>query len=212
MGRIILLTIGFLLTLPLSVQATEQINNKPANADVGIDVQRAQNYLRGLTTIQANFIQRAHNGSNLTGTFYLKRPGRLRFEYNETDDFVVADGIFIYFYDSELKEQSNAPIGQTLADFLLRKNLSLTDDLRVKDVQKQANHKVITLAQKGDEGAGQVKLFFTQTPYVLQKWQVIDAAGLTTEIILNNIQRDVNLPASLFAYIAPKQDKPNYNE
>ena len=136
----------------------------------------------------------------------------MRFEYNETDDFVVADGIFIYFYDSELKEQSNAPIGQTLADFLLRKNLSLTDDLRVKDIQKQENHKVITLAQKGDEGAGQVKLFFTQTPYVLQKWQVIDAAGLTTEIILNNIQRDVNLPASLFAYIAPKQDKPNYNE
>ena len=77
------------------------------------DIQRAENYLRNLDTVKAEFIQTAHNGSRLSGTFYLNRPGKLRFEYNEVKDFIVADGVFIYFYDSELQEQTNAPIGHT---------------------------------------------------------------------------------------------------
>ena len=84
------------------------------------DIQTAEEYLNNLKTMKAEFIQIAHNGAQLSGMFYLNRPGELRFEYNEVDDFIVADGLLIYFYDSELKEQTNAPIGQTLADFLLR--------------------------------------------------------------------------------------------
>ena len=65
---------------------------------------KAENYLRGLKTAKANFIQSTSSGLQLFGTFYLDRPGKLRFEYDALDDFVVADGIFIYFYDSELEE------------------------------------------------------------------------------------------------------------
>ncbi len=200
MKKIILLAFGLLLTSPLLAQAA---NN---------DIQRAEDYLRSLSTVKADFVQRADNGSRLSGTFYLNRPGKLRFEYNEVDDFIVADGVFIYFYDSEMQEQSNAPIGQTLADFLLRKDLSLTNDLTVKNIASENGYQVLTLTEKADEGAGEVKLFFTTAPYALSKWQVIDAAGLTTEITLANMQRDVKLPASLFAYIAPKEDKPAYNQ
>ncbi len=69
----------------------------------------------------------------------------------------------------------------------------------------------LTLAEKDDQGAGTVKLFFSEEPYALQKWQITDAAGLTTEISLSNFQRDIDLPARLFAYFKPKQDKPTYN-
>jgi len=201
MKKIILFAFGLLFTFPMLAQAQQ-----------AQDIQRAENYLRALGTVKADFIQRADNGSQLSGVFYLKRPGKLRFEYNEVNDFIVADGIFIYFYDSELGEQSNAPIGQTLADFLLRKDLSLTKDLTVKAVENINPYQILTLSEKKDEGAGLVKLFFTRTPYALEKWQIIDAAGLTTEISLTNMQRDIQLRPSLFAYIAPKGDKPTYNE
>ena len=79
----IALTMLLALTLPALTQAA------------GDDVQKAEEYLRGLTTAKADFIQRAHNGARLSGTFYLDRPGRLRFEYNEVDDIIVADGFFI---------------------------------------------------------------------------------------------------------------------
>ena len=197
-----ILFIALMMFLPLNAQA----------ADNRHDIERAENYLRNLGTVKADFVQRAGEGNQLTGIFYLNRPGKLRFEYNEVDDFIVADGLFIYFYDSELQQQSNAPIGQTLADFLLRKNLSLTKDLRVQNVENIEPYQVITLVERDDEGAGVVKLFFETAPYALKKWQVIDATGMTTEISLNNMQRDIKLRPALFAYIAPKSDKPHYNE
>ncbi len=202
MKQILTFIISLFILMPLHVKAEE----------VNPDIQRAENYLRGLNTVKADFVQRAGEGGQLTGTFYLNRPGKLRFEYNEVDDFIVADGLFIYFYDSELQQQSNAPIGQTLADFLLRKDLSLTEDLRVQNIENIAPYQILTLVERDDEGAGVVKLFFEREPYALKKWQVIDATGMTTEISLNNMQRDVKLRPALFAYIAPKSDKPHYNE
>lgn len=178
------------------------------------DVQQAQDYLRNLKTAKADFIQRNGQGGRLTGTFYLNRPGKLRFEYNEVKDFIVADGLFIYFFDSELNEQTNAPIGQTLADFLLRKDLSLDGDISVKDVGYSGKLKVYTLAQTDDMGAGTVKLFFTQNPFALKKWQIHDATGQTTEIELSNMETDVDLPNSLFGFIHPDKTsgKATFNE
>jgi outer membrane lipoprotein-sorting protein len=208
----VLMVFMTLFSFTANAVAGDALNvNAQSNRDVH-DVARAEKYLRDLGTVKANFIQRAGDGGQLSGTFYLNRPGKLRFEYNEVDDFIVADGLFIYFYDSELKQQSNAPIGQTLADFLLRKDLSLTEDLRVKNIENVAPYQIITLVERDDEGAGVVKLFFETAPYALKKWQVIDATGMTTEISLSNMQRDVELRPSLFAYFAPKSDKPQYNE
>lgn len=183
-----------------------------ANAQTAAeDIKKAEAYFKTLKTVKADFIQTAHNGSRLSGTFYLDRPGKLRFEYNEVDDFIVADGVFIYFYDSEMGEQTNAPIGQTLADFLLRKNLKLSGDLVVQKIDIEGAYKTFSLTQSDDEGAGTVKLYFDQEPFALRKWQVTDAAGLTTEVLLRNMERDLDLPAKLFAYFKPKQDKPAYN-
>lgn len=167
-------------------------------------VQKAEDYLRGLTTAKADFIQRSSDGSMLSGVFYLDRPGRLRFEYNEVKDFIVADGVFIYFYDAQLGEQSNAPIGTTLADFLLREDLKLSGDLTVQDVYSDKGFTHLTFAQTDDPGAGNVQLTFTEVPYQLRKWRVTDAQGAVTEVELKNMERGMNLKSSLFAYHDPK--------
>ena len=180
----------------------------PASAQTaGVEIQRAEKYLQNLDQAKAEFIQIAHDGSRLSGTFYLDRPGKLRFEYNELDDFIVADGFFIYFYDAELEEQSNAPIGQTLADFLLRDDLSLRGDINVQHMTQKDGLTILKIAQTGDPGAGNITLYFSDAPYTLRKWEVTDAAGLKTEIILRNMKTDIDLPSSLFAYIDPKRHK-----
>jgi len=203
-----LLQINILVLFLLVFVGFAAISNAQTAAN---DIKKAEEYLKNLDTVKADFIQTAHNGSRLSGTFYLNRPGKLRFEYNEIDDFIVADGIFIYFYDSEMGEQTNAPIGQTLADFLLRKDLKLSGKLSVTKISKENDLKTFTLTETDNEGAGAVKLFFTEKPFALKKWQVTDAAGLTTEVSLRNMKRDMDLPASLFAYLKPKQDNPDYN-
>jgi outer membrane lipoprotein-sorting protein len=185
---------------------------KTSSSSAQADIQKAEEYLRNLKTAKADFIQRAHNGARLSGTFYLDRPGRLRFEYNEVEDFIVADGFFIYFFDSELREQTNAPIGQTLADFLLRKDLTLNGDIQVQEIGYEDKLKTYLLAQSDDTAAGTVKLFFTEVPFALKKWQVTDAAGMTTEVELKNMEVDLKLANSLFGFIHPDKKKKSYNE
>jgi len=171
------------------------------------EVARAEEYLQNLHTAKADFIQTSSLGSRLSGQFYLNRPGKLRFNYNEVKDFVVADGVFIYFYDSQLGQQSNAPIGQTLADFLLRDDLSLTGDLKVEKIYKKDGYISITVTQTDDPAAGSVELIFSEVPYALNRWRVTDAQGETTEITLKNLQTGVQLDDDLFGYRDPKGRK-----
>lgn len=173
------------------------------------EIKKAEAYLQNLHTAQADFIQTSSLGSRLSGKFYLNRPGKLRFDYNEVKDFIVADGVFVYFYDSQLGSQSNAPIGQTLADFLLREDLSLSGDLIVTKLFKKDGQVVITVVQKDDTAAGQVELFFTEIPYALSRWRVTDAQGEITEVTLKNFKTGMSFDEqeNLFGYHDPKGRK-----
>lgn len=178
-------------------------------------VQKAENYLNNLKTARARFVQTTHNGNQLVGTFYLDRPGKLRFEYDDPiEDFVVADGFFIYFYDAEAGEQSNAPIGQTLADFILRDNLKLSgDDVNIRNVESKAGILRIELVQSADPDAGKLILGFDEDPFNLKKWRVIDGQGLITEVELFYLKTDIKHPDGLFVYKDPKSgQKPRYNQ
>lgn len=177
-------------------------------------VAHIEEYLRSLKTAKARFLQTAPDGSQIVGTFYLNRPGKLRFEYDDPiEDFVVADGFFIYFYDSELGEQTNAPIGQTLADFLLRADLKLGGDIKVQNIVQNDQLLLVTLVQAADPGAGSITLGFEENPMRLKKWRIKDAQGMITEIELFQLETKVDLEDSLFIYINPRRlEDQGYNE
>lgn len=175
-------------------------------------VTKAEDYLRGLKTAKSRFLQTAPDGSQVIGTFYLNRPGKLRFEYDApVRDFVVADGFFIYFYDAKLGEQSNAPIGQTLADFLLRPELKLSGDLKVTEGRRSGGLLTLNITQASDPGAGSLMLGFEEEPMRLKKWRVIDATGAVVEVELFQVEENIALQSGLFVYAAPVGDKPKYN-
>lgn len=180
--------------------------------DIPPEAQRAELYLNSLKTVRARFVQTTHDGTQLVGTFYLNRPGKLRFEYDDPiDDFVVADGFFIYFYDSELEQQTNAPIGQTLADFLLRDPIKLSEDLTIQEVTEINNLTTIKMAQTIDPTAGSITMGFTKDPYTLKKWRIVDGQGLITEVELFYFEEGIDLPSNLFVYINPNDHK-GFNE
>ncbi len=180
----------------------------PARAEIkDPEIDKAEAYLNNLHTATADFIQTSTLGSRLSGKFYLDRPGKMRFDYNEVKDFIVADGVFVYFYDSQLGEQSNAPIGQTLADFLLREDLTLQGDLNVVKIFKKDGLVSITVVQDDEPQAGQVELVFTEVPYALSRWKVTDAQNEQTEVILKNMKTGMDLDNDLFGYKDPKGRK-----
>lgn len=189
----------------------------PASAQEDLAA-KAEAHLQDLKSVQARFVQTTHDGQQLVGTFYLNRPGKLRFEYDPPiEDFVVADGFFIYFYDAQMGEQTNAPIGQTLADFILRENISLgldgKGDVEVREIRESNNLLQIEIVQRDDPSAGSLTLGFSKDPFALKKWRVIDGQGLVTEVELFHIKTGIEHPRSRFVYADPNFGKtPSYNE
>ncbi|MES2728758.1 MAG: outer membrane lipoprotein carrier protein LolA [Pseudomonadota bacterium] len=177
-------------------------------------IARAQAYLQDLQTVKANFTQINADKEVLKGTFYLWRPGRMRFSYNPPrKDLVVADGLWIHFYDAATREITDATIGQTLADFILRKKISLDNkDLSVKRVRQVDGEIQITVVQASDPGLGSLTLVFKANPYYLLGWRVVDAQGLVTTIRLENLEKDLKLPASLFVFKPPAGARRSNNQ
>lgn len=204
----------FILIFIIHIHPVNAQDITPASAD---DIARAEKYLQNLKTAQARFVQTTHDGTQLVGTFYLNRPGKLRFEYDPPiENFVVADGLFIYFYDAELEEQTNAPIKTTLANFFLRKKFSLSGDLTVKDAKYAAGLLQITAVQADEPQGGAITFAFSDKPLALKKWRVTDAQGKITEIELFHLKSGVDLDKKLFRFVDPNKTnakrKQSYND
>ncbi|HEY8963785.1 MAG TPA: outer membrane lipoprotein carrier protein LolA [Alphaproteobacteria bacterium] len=167
-------------------------------------VQQAETWLNNLDTATAHFEQKGFDGRVASGNFFIDRPGRLRFEYTTSKDIAVADGVMIHFYDAENNQSSSSPIGLTLADFLLRKHIRLEDDdLSVTNIRTKGGIVSMAVAQTADPGAGQLILNFTEEPFQLLSWVVIDPQGLVTEVRLSNLELGMKLPYALFVFKDP---------
>ena len=176
------------------------------------EISAVEQYLNGIHTMKARFLQTANDGKSTTGDFYMKRPGRLRFEYDKpVKDLIVADGLQIHYYDGDMKQDSAAPISKSLADFFLRKNLKLSGDVRVSDLRRDNGLLYLTVVEAKDGLAGSLTLGFTENPLQLKKWRVVDGQGQVTEVELLDTQVGIDIDSELFHYYDPEAKNPRYN-
>jgi len=198
--------------LPVAVHAQTQA---PATtvSDAQGSVAAVQSYLQNLRTLRAKFVQTAPDGTQTSGDFQLKRPGRMRFDYAApVTDFIVADGRFIYYYDGQMRETANAPISHSLADFFLREKISLDGDIKVTDVRTQNGLLMVTLVQAKDAGAGSLTIGLTQAPRMqLKSWLIQDPQGGVTQVELFDIAEGISLDNDRFHYYDPKRRDRSYN-
>ena len=158
----------------------------------------ASAYLSALDSMQGDFLQVGPDGSVTEGKFYLRRPGRLRFEYNAPENLlVVADGTWVAVKASAAPAQ-RYPIASTPLGLILAQNVDLTKSARVLKVENQPGALLVTLADRSGEAPGQITLIFDQPRMQLRQWVVTDAQGLQTTVALRNIQTGVRADNALF--------------
>lgn len=201
---------------PASAQEAPKENHAEANGAIWQQfneqerawLAQAEAFLNRLDTVKAGFIQRSPGGAVASGTFWLARPGRLRFEYAEpVADFIVADGTFLYYWDAELETRSSQPIEDSLANFLLREQVRLHGAVKVEDVWRHDGNIAIKMVQKDDPGAGSLTLVFQQEPFKLTQWAVVDGQGRLTEVRLIEPRYGVDLSKDLFYFEDPRDSE-----
>jgi outer membrane lipoprotein-sorting protein len=177
---------------------------RPSQAQASV-VAAVEGYLNGITTLEARFQQIAPNGGLATGKLYLQRPGRLRFDYDPPSRIrLVAPGDWrLIFYDASIKQVNVIPIRQTPLGILLDRQISLDDDVEVVDVQRAGEEVALTLVREGQADQGTVTLVFGEQPLALRRWSVVDAQGLETHILLEEVQTGGRIDPELFRWRDP---------
>lgn len=211
-NRRIVLALLALLALAPAAQAAGP--RKPLSEQDRADIARAETYMNGVTTLKARFQQYSPNGNVAEGTAYFWRPGRMRLQYDPPSPLlVVADGDFLIVHDRELGEPSYIPLESTPAGVLVRENVQLNGkDLVVTRVVRNPGVLAISLVESDDPGQGELTLVFSEQPFALRQWRVMDAQGNLTTVSLYETQSGIALDRKLFEFKNPNFAKPKLND
>lgn len=176
-----------------------------AHAALPDGLARIETYLNELDSLRAGFVQIAPDGALATGTLYYERPDKMRLDYDPPSQIlIVAHGITLTYYDGELGQVNRMFTSQTPLAFLLDDEIRFAgDDVEVTDFRRVDDEIEVAVVEADDPGEGSIRLVFGAEPLELRRWAVTDAQGLTTQIVLENVETGVSLDDDLFVFRDP---------
>ena len=158
-------------------------------------------YLNGIETAQSPFTQVNDDGTLATGTLYIRRPGRMRFEYDPPTDLLVMAGagqVGIFDGKSNVGTAERYPLSRTPLNLILERNVDLARRNMVVGHEFDGTATVVTAQDPAHPEYGSIALKFTDTPVELRQWVIRDAQGATTTVILGQLVQGAPIPARLF--------------
>ena len=165
-----------------------------------IPIDDLSGYLNEIDTIQTEFTQINWDGSISTGTLFMHRPGRARFEYNPPEDILlIAGGGMLAVFDG----RSNAPpeqyaLRRTPLSVILAADVDLSRENMVVDYFEDGIKTIVTAQDPEHPEYGNIQLVFTPDPIELRQWIITNDAGEETTVILGETERDMDLSSILF--------------
>ncbi|MEJ6746763.1 MAG: outer membrane lipoprotein carrier protein LolA [Yoonia sp.] len=162
----------------------------PAAAQ-GLSLDQVSAYLNGLQTAQGGFTQINADGTLSTGQIYIKRPGRIRFEYNAPDNsLVMAGGGQVAIFDPRSNNGPDRyPLNQTPLKIILERNVDLARASMVTGHTSDGTTTTVTAQDPAHPQYGNIQMVFTANPVELRQWIVTDEVGSQTTMILNDLVR-----------------------
>ena len=168
-------------------------------------------YLNGLTTVESDFTQINSDGSISTGKIFIKRPGRVRFEYAPPDrSLVIAGGQQVAIFDAKSNQPPEQyPLKRTPLNLILAENIDLD---RASMVVGHAEDGTSTRVRAQDPEYpeyGTIELVFTADPVELRQWVITDDLGSQTTVILGEMKKGGQMGARLFDITAETESRGN---
>jgi len=170
------------------------------------DLARISNYLNGISTMQGRFVQVGPDGDLSEGDFYMRRPGRVRFEYQPPNPtLIVADGFWVGIYDTAENTLDRFPLSETPLDLLLRDRVNLRTEGAIQSIQRAGGQLRVRAIDPEAPEQGSLTMVFNDNPLELKQWIVIDSQGLATTVALSQVRRNVQLGGELFFIADPER-------
>jgi outer membrane lipoprotein-sorting protein len=174
---------------------------RPAAA-APIPLNRISNWFNALETLEARFTQVNADGSRSTGTLYIRRPGRARFEYDPPDQALVMAGggqLAIFDGKSNSKRPEQYPLRETPLSVILERTVDLARSGVVVGHSGDAGATTVIAQDPDRPEIGRIALIFAEDPLRLTGWMTEDGSGAVTRVELTNPKTGHDLPARLFS-------------
>jgi outer membrane lipoprotein-sorting protein len=157
-------------------------------------------YLSSVQTMVGNFVQVGPDGGKTQGTFYIQKPGKVRFEYNPpTPIDVIADGSSVVVRDRNLATQSLYPLSQTPLRYLLADRIDILRDTDVISVTSDDTFVTVVIEEKQlVVGTSRLMIMFDAKDLALKQWTVTDPQGLDTTVAVFNLDATKKPDPNLF--------------
>ncbi len=168
-------------------------------------------YLNDLVTAETDFTQVNADGSIATGKLYIKRPGRVRFEYAPPDrSLVLASSGSVAIFDAKSNQPPEQyPLRRTPLNLILARNVDLGGASMVLGHVEDGNATRVRAQDPEHPEYGTIDLMFTDDPVTLRQWVITDDLGHQTTVILGELATGADYPPSLFSIDGEAQKRSN---
>lgn len=162
-------------------------------------IEAISNHFKTVPTMTGEFVQFGPNGEQTGGEFLIKRPGRIRFNYeNPSPITVVSNGQTLAVENKKLKTTNYYPLNKTPLSLLLSNNIDIKD----KSIRKVEAGQDVTTVVMGDKqifGDSEITLLFDPQSQDLRQWTIKDAQGKETSVMIFNVKKNIKISNTKFA-------------
>ena len=165
-------------------------------------------YLNSFQTASGEFTQVNDDGTISSGQIYIKRPGRVRFEYDPPDrTLVVADGATVGVIDPKSNTGPEGyPLHRTPLKIILARDVDLTRARMVTGHASDGTTTTIRAQDPENPEYGSIELVFSANPVELRQWVINDSGGSRTTVVLGELNTDVRLADDRFRIPGKQQE------
>ncbi len=163
------------------------------------EAQQIADHFSSVKTMMGDFVQFGPSGEQTGGKFFIERPGKVRFNYENPSTFkVTADGTSVVLENARMNTADLYSLSSTPLKLLLDERIDLSGN-KVQDVRQEADATTITLADRSVFGNSTITMMFDPQNYELKQWTIRDAQGKDTTVMIYNVQSGVTFDRSVFA-------------
>ncbi|RZM07174.1 MAG: outer membrane lipoprotein carrier protein LolA [Sphingomonas sp.] len=182
----------------------------PLAAQATGDLAAVQRHLQSVTTMTADFSQSDRNGKVLTGVLTLKKPGKLRFQYQKgVPILIVAESGALTFIDYSVKQVQRWPIKNSPLGVLLDPSRDIT---RYAKLVPGFDNRLVSVEANDPKHPeyGRITLVFARDAaapggLMLQGWVALDSQNNRTTIRLSNQRFGAPVSDNTFRWNDPRR-------
>ena len=151
-------------------------------------------------TISGRFHQTLNDDNIVSGNFYIQKPYKSNFTYDNELENIITSKFFINIVDNKKILIDRYPIINQPIYKILSEEISFKEVFEILSIKIIDNEIAINLVSKNNssDSKAKIKLTFNGDDYSLKNWEIVDDLGQSTYLEFTKIRKNISIDQELF--------------